>query len=339
MPDRVRERRASAPRVTHPAARRPGTAPTRARPRHERRAPPPRRPTDADRDIRRKRPPALSFLLRMDDAAARPRASSRCWRSTSSASRSRSSPRSCSRKRSAGDRRPRRTRSTAPKQFLAVRLPADRAAVRALGPLRRARAAPRAVADRRLAVPGRVRRAALRRGQRRTLLQLLPVLWLARVRDLLRLLAARRATSARHAASLLRAAGYQRRAVLVGTRQAHRRRRPRARRRAALADRGRRLPLAEPAARPTACARSARSRTSTSVLAHATHRRGDHRRPRLPPGRCGGARRPVPPARRARAAGALDDGDPDPPRRVRARASRCRCSSSARRCSRASTSR
>ncbi len=47
-------------------------------------------------------------------------------------------------------------------------------------------------------------------------------------------------------------------------------------------------------------------------------RRGDHRRPRLPPGRGRGARRPVPPARRARAPRALDDGDPDPPRRVRA---------------------
>ena len=45
------------------------------------------------------------------------------------------------------------------------------------------------------------------------------------------------------------------------------------------------------------------------------------------------AGRPVPPARRARARRAVDDGDPDGPRRVRARARRCRCSSSSRRSS------
>ncbi len=41
--------------------------------------------------------------------------------------------------------------------------------------------------------------------------------------------------------------------------------------------------------------------------------------PGLPAGRGRGARRPVPPAGRARAACAVDDGDPDPPGRVRAR--------------------
>ena len=75
------------------------------------------------------------------------------------------------------------------------------------------------------------------------------------------------------------------------------------------------------------------------VLGSERDRRGDHRRPRLPAGRGGRAGRPVPPPRRARAPRALDDGDPDPSRRVRPRASRCRCSSSARPCSRASTSR
>ena len=42
--------------------------------------------------------------------------------------------------------------------------------------------------------------------------------------------------------------------------------------------------------------------------------------------------------RRARARGALDDGDPDGSRRSSCRARRCRCSSSSRRCSTASTS-
>ena len=79
----------------------------------------------------------------------------------------------------------------------AVRLPAHRAAVRALGAVRRARAAARALADRRLAVPGRLRRADLRGRQRRTLLELLPLLRLARVRAALRVLAAR-ALRARH---------------------------------------------------------------------------------------------------------------------------------------------
>ena len=64
---------------------------------------------------------------------------------------------------------------------------------------------------------------------------------------------------------------------------------------------------------------------------------GDHRRPGLPAGAGGRARRHVPPARRHRAHRAVDDGDPRPPRRVRARARRCRCSSCARRCSTAST--
>ncbi len=45
---------------------------------------------------------------------------------------------------------------------------------------------------------------------------------------------------------------------------------------------------------------------------------GDHRRPRLPAGQGGGARRHVPPARRDRPGRAVDDGDPDRPRGVRA---------------------
>ena len=47
-----------------------------------------------EHDVRRKRPPALSFLLRWETAAPPWRASSRCWRSTSPASSSRSTRRS-----------------------------------------------------------------------------------------------------------------------------------------------------------------------------------------------------------------------------------------------------
>ena len=90
------------------------------------------------------------------------------------------------------------------------------AAVRALGPVRVARRAPRPVADRLVAVPGDGRRADLRARQRRDVLELLHLLRHARVRD--------RASSARcggctraSPALLLRAAGYRRRAVLVGS--------------------------------------------------------------------------------------------------------------------------
>ena len=60
--------------------------------------------------------------------------------------------------------------------------------------------------------------------------------------------------------------------------------------------------------------------------------------PRVPPGRGRRAGRPLPPARRARARGPLDDGDPDGPDRVRPGPVACRCSSSSRPSSRASTS-
>ncbi len=114
---------------------------------------------------------------------------------------------------------------------------------------------------------------------------------------------------------VLRAAGYRRRAVLVGSgsniqavshalrdsqrdralrlRHAHARR---------AARRPARLPLARAARAPLR-----------------RDRRGADRRRRLPPGRGRRAGRPVPPARRARARRAVDDGDPDGPGRVRPR--------------------
>ncbi len=166
--------------------------------------------------MRRKRPPALSFLLRMATVRRVARVVSllaldfvgRVARDLHGA---RAQGGACT-----GSVAPCTTRFTRPNTDPRLRLPADRAAVRALGPLRRARAAPRPVAHRRLAVPGRVRRADLRGGQRRTLLQLLHLLRLARLRAVLRLLAALRATSGPPGA-ILRAAGYRRRAVLVGT--------------------------------------------------------------------------------------------------------------------------
>ncbi len=73
--------------------------------------------------------------------------------------------------------------------------------------------------------------------------------------------------------AILRAAGYRRRAVLVGTGKHIARRRARARRRSALADRGRRLPLADGAARQRpAPARLARGPRRGARLANASTR-------------------------------------------------------------------
>ena len=117
--------------------------------------------------------------------------------------------------------------------------------------------------------------------------------------------------------ALLRAAGYRRRAVLVGTGKhirdvAH-----------ALADAPHSpievVGFLSPTALPANGLRSLGSLGAAAERArHRTDRRGDHRRPGLPPGRGRGAGRPLPPARGARADRAVDDGDPDPPRRVRA---------------------
>ena len=128
-----------------------------------------------------------------------------------------------------------------------------------------------------------------------------------------------------------------RRAVLVGTGQHIEASRHALSDARARAGRGRRLHLADPAARQRPAlarrARRARRRSSTEhrvdeviiadpdfpeeqavELVDQCHQRGVTRAHR-----------------------AVDDGDPRPPRRVRARRSRCRCSSCARRSSRAST--
>ena len=269
-----------------------------------------------ERDIRRKRPPALSFLLRMSTLRARRRVVSLLaldfagvgardlHRAGAQGSRPRDG-RACSNALHGTEAVP------------AVRLPAHGAAVRALGPLRRARPAARAAADRRLAVPGRVRRADLRGRQRRTLLQLLPVLRLARVRDLLRVLAARR-LRARH-----RRAAARRRLPA-----------PRGARRTRQADRatsptrwldGPHAPIEvvgflSPAPLPDNGLRSLGSLADLERVLDASE--VDEviiADPDFPQDDAVELVDQLPPARRARAARALDDGDPDPPRRVRAR--------------------
>ena len=138
------------------------------------------------------------------------------------------------------------------------------------------------------------RRADLRAGQRRGVLELLHLLRLAVLRRRLRLARCAASTSG-VTGWLLRAAGYQRRAVLVGTGAAHRggraraRRRPRTRRSASSAS-SRSTP------RPD---NGLRSLGTLDDLARrdrrAARRRGHHRRPRLPAAAGGRARRPLPP--------------------------------------------
>ncbi len=127
-----------------------------------------------DRDMRSKRPPVLSFLLR--------------WSTLRQAARvvsllaldlARHHPRDLHRLVLEGGcaRRLGSARLVGAVQGLrAVRVPGRLAAVRAVGPLRGARAAPRPDAHRRLAVSDDARGADLRRRQRRGVLQLLHLL-------------------------------------------------------------------------------------------------------------------------------------------------------------------
>ena len=113
-------------------------------------------------------------------------------------------------------------------------------------------------------------------------------------------------------------AGYRRRAVLVGSGKhiedvAHA-----LEGRGARAGRDGRLRVAHPAARQRA-ALARPDRGPARGAGRAPRAGGDHRRPGLPAGPRRRARRPVPPARRDGADRAVDDGDPRPPRRVRAR--------------------
>ena len=129
-----------------------------------------------------------------------------------------------------------------------LRLPADRAAVRALGAVRRARAAPGPVADRGLrSSRSRSSRCCSRWSAANT--SRASTSSGARSAFALLYVSSLRGAYERLTGALLRAAGYQRRAVLVGTGKHIRDVAHALARRAALADRGRRLPLAERAAR------------------------------------------------------------------------------------------
>ena len=226
-----------------------------------------------------------------------------------------SSPRSGSRPRRA-TRWTCRSPSTRPRTTSAFAFLVTALLFAKAGPVRRPRRAPRAVEHRRRPLPGHGRDRAVRGRQRPAVLQLLHLLRLAVLRGRLRLDVPLRLRASRPA-RLLRAAGYQRRAVLVGTGEhiedvAH-----------ALAagdegDQRHRLRLAAAAARQRPDL-AGHARGPRRGRGGPPRRRGHHRRPRLPPARGGRARRPVPPARRRRAHRAVDDGDPRPPRGVRAR--------------------
>ena len=275
-----------------------------------------------ERDVRRKRPPALSFLLRMDTLR-------------------RLAARSCSllaldfvgvfaaiftalmlKAALRGDAWASHASLREAEHYVAVRLPRDGAAVRPLGPLRRPRRAPGPAAHRRLAVPGHGRRAALRGRRAASTSPATTSSTATLVFAIVYRLGAALGATTRVTGRLLRAAGYHRRARARRHRPAHRGRRARAggeRARAEIEvvgfisltprpDNGlrslghARRPAREVLERSTASTRSSSptptSRRSEAVeLVDQCHQRGV-----------------------ARAHRAVDDGDPDPPRGVRARA-------------------
>ncbi len=170
--------------------------------------------------------------------------------------------------------------------------------------------------DRHQPVPGHARRAGVRRRQRRAVLQLLHLLRHARVRDR----HGRRRPQplrARHGRAPARGRlPAPRRAGGLG--QAHRGRGARAHRRGPRAGGDGRLHLAHAAPRQRPALARAHRRPARRA-GRPPHPGGHHRRPRLPGGACGRAGRPVPPPRRHGADRAFDDGDPRPPRGVRPR--------------------
>ena len=86
--------------------------------------------------------------------------------------------------------------------------------------------------------------------------------------------------------AVLRAAGLSAPCGAGGHRQAHPRRRQRTQRRTALADRSRRLRVAQGRCLPTGCA-AGRARAPAGCDRRRARRRGDHRRPRFPAGSSG----------------------------------------------------
>ena len=269
----------------------------------------------SERDVRRKRPPVLSFLLKLDTLRKVVRVSTlliaRLLRRLpgdphGAVAEGRHPHRRLDRPQPGG----------ADRRAVRLRLPADRAAVRALGAVLRARRAPRPVADRLLARAGRVRRADLRDRQRQPVQLVLHLLRLAVLRRHLRLAAAPQLREGDR-----RAAARGRLPAPRGARRhrpAHRGRRPRAARRRPSDREGRRLHLADAAAQQRAAV-ARHARRARAGHPPPPHRRGDHRRPRLPAAAGGRARRRRACQRRARADRAVDDGAARAPRRVRAR--------------------
>ena len=166
-------------------------------------------------DVRRKRPPLLSFLLRMETlrravprrlaaGAGLRRAVRRDLHGADGQGRAARRRLGVARleRRDAGHDR--------------LRLPRDRAAVRPLGHVRRARAAPRPAADRHQPVPGDARRARLRASSTASSTRATTSStgrWPSRSSTS----ASPRWLYERVTGVLLRAAGYRRRAVLVGS--------------------------------------------------------------------------------------------------------------------------
>ena len=194
-----------------------------------------------------------------------------------------------------------------------ARRPRDAAAVRALGPVPRARPASRSPARDRLALPDHVGRAPVRPARGRGLPVLLRLLRLPDLRPHLRLgvpLGLRAAQRDHPAGSRLPS---PRRARRVGREHQGRLARPPRQPR----DRAVRLRGAHAGRRHGRPPRLPLAGAARATLRR--DRRGADRRRRLPRGGGGRAGRPLPPAGRARARRSLHHGDPHGARGVRAR--------------------
>ncbi len=170
-------------------------------------------PAKSDRDVRSKRPPALSFVLRMDTLRRGLRVLSLlaldlCGLSlaifTALALKAAVLSSFDAHQAYQGTR-----------SILAFAYLLDRLAVRPLGPVCRALPAPGPVEDRRLALPGRLRGARLRGGLGEHFSSY--YIFYGSLAFALLYISSFRYLYERATGAILRAAGYQRRAVLVGT--------------------------------------------------------------------------------------------------------------------------
>ena len=230
-----------------------------------------------DRDVRRKRPPFLSFLLRLETLRRAGRVVSLLALDFVGVAGSLFTALAL---KLALQGQPRLVGGATGDQALhAVRVPDHGADVRPWGPVRGSAEAPRAVPDRVGAVPDDDHLAGVRAGQRRALLQLLHLLRLVVLRRGVHLRAPR-AASSRHwldaRAGRVRAAS-----AAGGLGQAHRSGSSCARGPVADARRHRRLHLAD-AATPERSALARHARGAPGGARTGADPRGDHRRPRVP---------------------------------------------------------